>query len=111
MNIIFIKILILEILVTGVILIPIISINLKVKKLTRVVKAHNKGLRELIMTARSILKLSGEYVDILHNAFKEKMYSLVVLLGEMTSYSIMRRMFSKSYKNYVIGFNIARLFW
>ncbi len=105
------KILILEILIMVTILTPIIWLNIKVRELTQLVKSQNKGLRELISLARSILKLSGEYVDILHKNFKEKMYSLVVLIGEITSYSIMRRMFAKHYQNFVIGFNIARLFW
>jgi len=111
MNIIYAKILILEIIVTLLILLPIVKLNMKVRQCTVALKSNNIGLRLLMKTARDIFKLSGEYVEILHNAFKEKMYSLIVLLGEMTSYSIVRRMFSKNYNNYVIGFNIARLFW
>jgi len=105
------KILIIEILTTIIILTPIIWLNIKVRELTQRVKAQNKGLRELISLARSILKLSGEYVDILHKNLKEKIYSFVVLIGEIASYSIMRRIFTKNYQNFVIGFNIARLFW
>ena len=105
------KILIIEIIITTAILTPIIWLNIKVKELTQQVKSQNKGLRELISLARSILKLSGEYVDILHKNFKEKMYSLFVSIGEITSYNLMRRMFAKHYQNFVIGFNIARLFW
>jgi len=105
------KILILELLITILILTPIIWLNIKVKELTRLINTKNKGLRELISLARSILKLSGEYIEILHKSFREKMYSFVVLVGEITSYSIMRRFFAKNYQNFVIGFNIARLFW
>ncbi|MBO7672376.1 hypothetical protein J6S88_03095 [bacterium] len=106
-----IKILILEILATAIILTPIIWLNIKVRELTKCVDSQNKGLRELISLARSILKLSGEYIDIMHKTFREKMYSFVVLIGEITSYSLMRRMFAKYYQNFVIGFNIAKLFW
>ena len=111
MNIVIIKILTVEILLTMLILWPIILLNNKVKRLTVIVKSNNRGLRELIGTLRSIFKLSGEYVNILHNSFKEKISSLVMFIGEIASYSIMRRMFAKSYQNFVIGFNVARLFW
>ena len=111
MNITLIKILIAEIFILSLILVPIIYFNIKVNRLTKIVKSNNKGLRELIETLRSIFKLSGEYVDILHNSLKEKIASLAVLIGEIASYGIMRRMFAKNYKNFVIGFNVARLFW
>ena len=111
MNITLIKILIAEILIMSLILLPIIYLNIKVNKLTKIIKSNNEGFRELIETLRSIFKLSGEYVDILHNSFKEKISSLVMFIGEIASYSIMRRIFAKNYKNFVIGFNVARLFW
>lgn len=106
-----VKILILEILIMALILTPIIWLNMKVREFTKIIKSQNNGLRELISLARSILKLSSEYIDIMHKSFREKMYSFVVLIGEITSYSLMRKMFTKHYQNFVIGFNIARLFW
>ena len=106
-----IKILILEIIITGIILTLIIWLNFKVNRFTLTVKEQNKSLREYLSCLRSIFKLSGEYVDILHKSFKEKIYSLVVLVGEIMSYSIMRRFFTKNYQNFVIVFNVARLFW
>ena len=111
MNITLIKILIAEVFILSLILLPIIYFNIKVNRLTKIIKSNNKGLRELIETLRSIFKLSGEYVDIVHNSLKEKISSLVIFIGEIASYSIMRRIFAQSYKNFVIGFNIARLFW
>lgn len=111
MNIIYIKILILELLLVILIITPIVYINIKVKRLTNSVEETNKDLRRLIKTSREILKLSSEYVEILHDRFKEKLYSIAVAIGEIASYGIIRRMFAKSYQNFIIGFNIARLFW
>ena len=111
MNIIFVKILIFELLSVFIIITPIVYINRKVKRVTSSIKEINRDLRRLIKTSREILKLSSEYIEILHDKFRDKLYSIFVAIGEITSYGIIRRMFAKSYQNFIIGFNIARLFW
>lgn len=111
MNTTIITILILEIIIISTVLYFIIKWNLAVNKLNKKIIEENKKLKTIIPTAREILSLTHQYIDLWKIEFVKKIEATINILSEVAVYYIMHKIFKDKYETFEKGFSFAKLFW
>ncbi len=111
MNTIIITIFTTEIIALGLILYCLISLDKAVNRYRQKVIAQNKKLKKMFPTAREIITLSYQYLELWKSEFAKKVEACGNLLGEITVYYIMHKIFKKQYEGFETGFNFIKLFW
>jgi len=111
MNTTLITILIIEIIATGLVIYGLISLSRRVNSCRQKVILQNKKLKKMLPTARDIFTLTYQYIEIWKDEFGKKIEASGNLLGELTVYYIMHKIFKKQYDSFNTGFSIIKLFW
>lgn len=108
MNTTIITILITEIITAGLIIYCIVRLNAAVNSCRQKVIAQNKKLKNILPTARDIFTLTYQYIEMWKEEFGKKVEACGNLLGELTMYYIMHKIFKKQYENFETGFSILK---
>jgi len=111
MNTTIIAILISEIIIVSTAIYFITKWNLAVRKLNAKIIEENKKLKTIIPTAREILSLTHQYIDLWKIEFVKKVEASINILGEFTVYYVMHKLFKDKYETFETGFSFAKLFW
>lgn len=111
MNTTIIAILITELIATGLIISCLVALRRRVNACRQKVIAQNKKLKKMLPTARDIFTLSYQYLEMWKEEFGDKIEACGNLLGELTVYYIMHKIFKKQYDSFNTGFSIIKLFW
>lgn len=111
MNTTIITILITEIIAAGLIIYCIVRLNTAVNSCRQKVIAQNRKLKNILPTARDIFTLTYQYIEMWKEEFGKKVETCGNLLGELTMYYLMHKIFKKQYDNFDTGFSIIKLFW
>lgn len=111
MNTTIITILIVEIIVTVIAVFGLIRLSIAIKSCNKNVIAQNKLLKKMLPTTREIFTLTHEYIEMWKTEFLKKVEACGNLLGEITVYYIMHKIFRKHYENIETGFSFIKLFW
>lgn len=111
MNTTIITILTVEIIILTTAIYFITKWNLAVKKLNEKIILQNKQLKTLIPTAREILSLTHQYIELWKSDFVKKLEASINILGEFTVYYVMHKIFKEKYEKFEAGFSFAKLFW
>jgi len=104
-------ILITEIIFTGLILCGLTFCIIKINTLTKKVNSLNKRLRTILPTAKDILKLTHEYIELGKKEFMKKIEASGNLIGEVVVYYLMHKIFKNHFDKFDAGFSLAKLFW
>ena len=111
MNTTIITIIILEIIFITTALYFICKWDKAVKNFDKKIQEENERLAKLIPTARDILSLTHQYINLWKTEFIKKVEASVNIIGEFAVYYLMHKLFKDKYKTFETGFNFAKLFW
>lgn len=111
MNTTLITILIVEIIVGGLAVCGLVVLNKRVNLCKQQVNTLNKKLRKMLPTTRDIFTLTHQYIEMWKEDFGKKIEACGNLLGELTMYYILHKIFKKQYENFETGYSFIKLFW
>ncbi len=111
MNTTLITILIVEIIAGGLIIGGLVVLNKKVNLCRQQVSTLNKKLSKMLPTTRDIFTLTHQYIEMWKEEFGKKVEACGNLLGELTVYYILHKIFKKRYESFETGYSFIKLFW
>ena len=100
-----------EILILLIALALIVRGSSFVRNLNANVVKQNSLLKNRLRTFHELLILANDYIELWKIELVKKLNNCANLLGEITVYYVVHKIFGKKYESFASGFKIAKFFW